>query len=117
MLVIDYAGFAAPLSHRVHVVGDGLGGCVGIGNSGNGTVDHRRYVHLLPCLAGQRLLQRLTGLYVTSRETPKARISLSMGAASSEKYASLPQEQSIDNVPHSAVLGWCATKRWQPRAA
>ena len=31
-----------------------------------------------------------------------------MGAASSEKYASLPQEQSIDNVPHSAVLGLCA---------
>jgi hypothetical protein len=33
-----------------------------------------------------------------------------MGAASSEKYASMPQEQSIDNVPHSAVLGLCAKR-------
>ena len=40
-----------------------------------------------------------------------------MGAASSEKYASLPQEQSIDNVPHSAALGLCTTEKWQPRAA
>ena len=47
---------------------------------------------------------------MTAREAPKARISFSMGAASSKKNASLPQEQSIDDVPHGESLG-CAPQR------
>ena len=111
VLAAEESGFPSlPRRDTVDVTGRriGLRG-VWVADRADELAGRRCDVDLLPDFSDQSLDQGFTRLLVTSREAPKAGISFSMGAASGKKDASLPQEQSIDDIPHDGSMGpWAA---------